>query len=322
MKKLYFLLTALLISFVASAETLTISYLKYVDGGDNDEYSETSEIEATINGYAVTIDNFLGSGKSITFKCYDDETVYHNWDKGYTDGSFTFGEFGTYTQIYVYGNSDEAAYYVEDEDGKYIELYVYADGDYMYIYIDLPDDFTPGKLYTYSGTANVTAYSLVDGVETGDAIAETLGISISDTTLSITNAFGNAKLASYLSFDINEDGSVTGPNPGYFTSSYTFNGTSYKRLYDNTYKYDIDTNTFIWGISLSAAGNGSDNVDYSVHIPLPDDFSAAVKDITVDSAAVDGPVEYFNLQGIRVANPENGLYIRRQGNTATKVLIK
>ncbi len=36
----------------------------------------------------------------------------------------------------------------------------------------------------------------------------------------------------------------------------------------------------------------------------------------------NAPVEYFNLQGVRVANPENGLYIRRQGNTVTKVLVK
>lgn len=37
---------------------------------------------------------------------------------------------------------------------------------------------------------------------------------------------------------------------------------------------------------------------------------------------VNAPVEYFNLQGVRVANPESGLYIRRQGNKVTKVLVK
>jgi hypothetical protein len=47
--------------------------------------------------------------------------------------------------------------------------------------------------------------------------------------------------------------------------------------------------------------------------------SASVSNIVVDENA---PVEYFNLQGVRVANPENGLYIRRQGNKATKVLVK
>ncbi len=44
-----------------------------------------------------------------------------------------------------------------------------------------------------------------------------------------------------------------------------------------------------------------------------------IGDINVDENA---PVEYYNLQGIRVENPENGLYIRRQGNTVTKILVK
>lgn len=36
----------------------------------------------------------------------------------------------------------------------------------------------------------------------------------------------------------------------------------------------------------------------------------------------NAPVEYYNLQGIRVNNPSNGIFIRRQGNTVSKVLIK
>lgn len=50
----------------------------------------------------------------------------------------------------------------------------------------------------------------------------------------------------------------------------------------------------------------------------------------IDFAGIDGvksdeysdaSVEYYNLQGIRVENPESGLYIRRQGNKSTKVYI-
>ena len=33
----------------------------------------------------------------------------------------------------------------------------------------------------------------------------------------------------------------------------------------------------------------------------------------------DAEVEYYNLNGIRVSNPENGIYIRRQGNKVSKV---
>lgn len=43
--------------------------------------------------------------------------------------------------------------------------------------------------------------------------------------------------------------------------------------------------------------------------------------IDTDNTA-DAPVEYYNLQGIRVENPAAGLYIRRQGNLVTKVMIK
>lgn len=48
---------------------------------------------------------------------------------------------------------------------------------------------------------------------------------------------------------------------------------------------------------------------------------AGVDDIVVDEDS-NAPVEYYNLQGVRVANPESGLYIRVQGKKATKVLVK
>ena len=33
-------------------------------------------------------------------------------------------------------------------------------------------------------------------------------------------------------------------------------------------------------------------------------------------------VKIYNLQGVRVENPANGLYIRVQGKKATKVLVR
>ncbi len=38
------------------------------------------------------------------------------------------------------------------------------------------------------------------------------------------------------------------------------------------------------------------------------------------SADENAPVEYFNLQGVRVANPANGLFIKKQGSKVTKVI--
>lgn len=56
---------------------------------------------------------------------------------------------------------------------------------------------------------------------------------------------------------------------------------------------------------------------------LTEDQISGVEDVITD--AIDNenaPVEYFNLQGVRVENPANGLYIKRQGNKVSKVIIR
>lgn len=51
-----------------------------------------------------------------------------------------------------------------------------------------------------------------------------------------------------------------------------------------------------------------------------DGITTGFNDIVSDSSTA--PAVYYNLQGVRVANPENGLYIRVQGKTATKVIVR
>lgn len=67
-----------------------------------------------------------------------------------------------------------------------------------------------------------------------------------------------------------------------------------------------------------------------VYIPIKVEFNGTtltpevptgINDVTVDGA--DAPVEYFNLQGIRVSNPQAGqMVIRRQGTNVEKILVK
>lgn len=47
--------------------------------------------------------------------------------------------------------------------------------------------------------------------------------------------------------------------------------------------------------------------------------NSGIENITVGA---DAPAEYYNLQGVKVENPEDGMYIRRQGGKATKVIIR
>lgn len=47
-----------------------------------------------------------------------------------------------------------------------------------------------------------------------------------------------------------------------------------------------------------------------------------IEDVIIGEDDANAPVEYYNLNGVRVSNPSAGLYIRRQGSTVSKVLIK
>lgn len=51
-----------------------------------------------------------------------------------------------------------------------------------------------------------------------------------------------------------------------------------------------------------------------------EDEASGVNGVSVEEA--DGPVEYFNLQGMRTDNPTGGIYIRRQGAKIEKVYIR
>ena len=84
-------------------------------------------------------------------------------------------------------------------------------------------------------------------------------------------------------------------------------------------------NTGLVGVTKGAEGTWYNNIAPSVNaaeVLLPTLF--VKKGSGLESVAVDNeaPVEFYNLQGVRVANPEAGIYIRRQGSNVTKVYVR
>ena len=63
---------------------------------------------------------------------------------------------------------------------------------------------------------------------------------------------------------------------------------------------------------------------YTVTINLNDNTITIKEYVGVEGieAEDNAPAVYYNLQGVKVANPENGVYIKVQGNKASKVLVK
>lgn len=84
-----------------------------------------------------------------------------------------------------------------------------------------------------------------------------------------------------------------------------------------------------WNYNASDATMGAD-FEGVITIVLPTEARGAAyvtlnpESAGVGNVAVDNnePKEYFNLQGVRVENPANGLFIVRQGDKVSKVLVK
>ncbi len=82
-------------------------------------------------------------------------------------------------------------------------------------------------------------------------------------------------------------------------------------VYGNFESWDAEKNEWV-----------TKNTAYSLTATVPaiEGGSSALDTIEVEDP--DAPVEYYNLQGIRVENPSTGIYIRRQGKSVRKVVIK
>lgn len=88
----------------------------------------------------------------------------------------------------------------------------------------------------------------------------------------------------------------------------------------DTYKYTVPAqvpNTIITVTPYNAEGEKL--ADRAAIVMLVKADTTGVIDVTVVG---EDEVEYFNLQGVRVANPESGLYIRRQGKQVSKVYLR
>ena len=82
--------------------------------------------------------------------------------------------------------------------------------------------------------------------------------------------------------------------------------------------------TYTWtGDAKEVNLNVASNIQIeNVQVTCANQISTGVDDVMVDGNE-EAPVEYYNLQGVRVENPAAGqLYIKRQGSKATKVIVR
>ncbi len=207
--------------------------------------------------------------------------------------------------LYVQDNTGVLLIYGDLKNGE--EAIKYANGD------KIPAGVT-GKYQLYQGLPQLSspqAATFQPGVE-GSAVAPT-EVDLADVTTMLGNryiALKNVKIEQVL----NEDGT---PKANNYTVSQGVDDMLLYNQFSNPTYYDVVEVLTGDDMNLEAIVTCySGNVQL---YPVKVTSNSSISNVVVDENA---PVEYFNLQGIRVDNPANGIFIRRQGEQVSKVYVK
>lgn len=184
------------------------------------------------------------------------------------------------------------------ENGKYIFVVnnkvaapVTSEAAYGYMYFDAEASFVGENIITSEDNA--------------------LTITVKDGTITLLDHIGRyyGMNDNYASIQCSETLSE-----GYYWT-YEFSG-------DNVIITNAMRTNYVLGKGTKYDSFSPQNTDYEYTLPTIYKLveGSAVEAIEADVDA-NAPVVYYNLQGQRVANPENGLYIRVQGNKVAKVIL-
>ena len=170
-------------------------------------------------------------------------------------------------------------------------------------------------------------YTIANFMNSGSAVQFIIDSSVKDNNTQAILLTGNAEYYTSYTYPLDNDGN--------YLQLHVFDESDNETITYNAYVYEDDSyaeKVEVDGVSMYecvmwVSGDideaGTDYAPYYVlEFYAPDPDAAGIKSALVDDADANAPVEYFNLQGIRVENPENGLYIRRQGSKASKVMVK
>ena len=271
--------------------------------GNNFFTASWSEVEGAVDyllyvyniqeGEAFTDVNTFGSGKSLT----------------HAEGWTSDNSNGVYASAGNYGESSPSLKL--NQAGHYVQTPVYDFSiDHISFWAKGQGSFATNSasLYAVNGErlSLLTTFSNWD-LSTGSIVDYTLTDSnVHQLRLIFNKELSGANLAiDDFTVDCSTGGKTVMPNyngvPTSGATSMLVEGLQEGRIY------------YFSVVAVNAEGKKS-AVSNEIEVDLT---TAGIDEIIVDNNA---PVEYFNLQGIRVDNPGTGIYIRRQGSLVEKVI--
>lgn len=255
----------------------------------------------TVKGFVGVVDNYNGLNQikeaTVGEKVADAEPAMV-YPMPVTTSAVGENMQTSYVRLYdVKISGASRSYTLTDEEGSLA----------MYDSAKAFTDFVPeeGVLYTVEGFVGV---NIKDGVTTVQVIPVKIEKNPVCATPVFTPAAGEYTAATTVTIACETEGA---------TIYYTLDST------DPT----VDSTEYTEGIKLNASGEYTIKAIAVAEGCNPSEVATATYKLTLSTGieaveAAAAEAEYFNLQGVRVAQPAPGLYIRRAAGKVEKVLVK
>ena len=103
--------------------------------------------------------------------------------------------------------------------------------------------------------------------------------------------------------------------------THNMGGSAYSAAWDIAGNFYLGnaSNEVVQGYALPRAEAAVTKAARKYGFSVTDGGIIGIDEIEAEDA--NAPVEYYNLQGVKVANPEKGIFIKKQGSKATKVIL-
>ena len=285
--------------------TVTVDLSEAVPANELTKDTDAAVVYTSSNEEVATVDAATGEVKLIAAGTTTIKAVAEATDK------YEAGE-ASYTLTVT-----DKADIVYENDGKT------ADSNFTF---EAGEGENPWKFSNYGMTGN--AYSISGKTADAYAVSPVFDLTNRIKPISITQTFAYnyiipEQAPEYFTIVVREEGATEWT---VLTAAPAPEGTAGTKLNKWTY---VDDNTIDLGayegkkiqIGYRYVADGTVCGGWQIKdILVKGKNKSAVSDIIAEDA--DAPVVYYNLQGVRVANPSNGLYIRVQGKKATKVLVR
>lgn len=299
---------------ITAAEGATIYYT--TDGNDpttaSDQYTQPIVImnPCTVKAMAVEPGKNPSAIVSATYKdagAFACANIAEFLTKAKDDEENTYVITGNVRVVYQAGSN----MYIQDMNAPYTGLLVYGKLNQTYNPGDVINSIA-GKYKNYFSTIEfmADAATFLAPAATGDAPKAT-EMGIEDVTAENQNLYVEIK-------------SVTVSNYNEETKSFTLTDAK-----DATLE---GYNKFNQQVTVPTDGKAYDVKGFISYYQAKDADAPAIQFYptefnepgSVNGIAIDfnRPAEYYSIDGVRVAQPENGIYIVRQGNVVKKVIIR